>query len=193
MRVLSIFAFLFCIAFAVNAQELSDKTIVKTLNPEEASSVVINFKAAQINPQPWDGMAFRIELLVKANMPTQVLEQLVKAGRYNLDGYKDGDNYFVTAPNIEKNVSVRGKDLEEEIIVLIKTPGYYELANNTLSKDATSIAARGANEGQISEYLKIKSMLEIPEITIKSTLKGNPELKLNTGDILIDGTAITIE
>lgn len=138
-------------------------------------------------------MTFRIELLVKANMPTRVLDKLGKVGTCNLDACMYVNNYFVIAPNIEKKTFFATKTFKKKLLSFIKTPRYYECANNTLPKDASSIAARGANEGQISEYLKIKSVLEISEITIKSTLKGNPELKLNTADILRAGTAISNE
>jgi hypothetical protein len=193
MRVLSFFTVLFFTAFLAKAQEHSDKTLIKTLDPSEATSVVIDFKAAQINPQPWDGMGFRIELIIKSNMPLHVLEQLVKAGRYTLEGVKDGDTYFVNAPNLEKNVSVRGKDLEEEISVSVKTPGYYIMANNTLFKDATSLVARGLDETKILDYKKITDSIGITEVKIQSTLKGSPNIKLKTGDILIDGKPIIIQ
>ena len=192
MKALSFAALFFSFIVFAQAQD-SDKTLVKTLDPEEASSVTIDFDAAQINPQPWDGGSFRIELVIKANMPIQVLEQLVKVGRYSLEGVKEGDKYYVTAPNLGKNVSVRGKDLVEEITVNIKTPGAFALANQTLERDL-GVAARGVDDAQIKEKMKITNSLEIPEVTIESTLKSsNVDLKLKTGDIVIGDEIIEID
>jgi hypothetical protein len=195
MRAFTVFAFLLCFSFIAKAQETSDKTLVKTLDPAEATSVVIDFKTAQINPQPWDEKAFRIELIVKSNMPIQVLEQLVKAGRYTLEGVKEGEQYLVTAPNMSKSVSVRGKDLEEEIIVVIKTPGAYVLTNNALAKDEAQLAMldRSGTGTQKAEMMKIKNKVDISNVVLKSTLQNATiDIKLKTGDIVVDGIPVEI-
>lgn len=190
MKALSFVAlFLSFICFA-NAQETSDQTLVKSFDAEASTNVVIDFKTSEINPQPWDGQAFRIEMIIKANMPIQVLQQLVKAGRYSLEGVKDGDSYIVSAPNLAKSVTVRDRTLEEEIIISIKTPGAFALSGNSLERNL-GIAARGIDEEQLKAMKAIK-IIEIPEVSILSTFKSDAKLELKTGDIKIDGEDLII-
>jgi len=174
-------------------QAQSDKTLVKTLNTEEATSLVVDIKSSEINPQIWDGGSFRLELTIKANMPIQVLEQLVKVGRYNIKGYKEDGKYYVTTPNMSKNVSVRGKDLEEEVVVKVMTPGYYVLTDNALSKNDEVIAGRTLDEEALNEFYKIKQDIELPEVSLKSSLNSKVNITLKTGDILIDGEPLELD
>jgi hypothetical protein len=142
---------------------------------------------------PWDDQGFCFELLIKANMPVQILEQLLKAGRYEIDGVKYGDSYYVIAPNIDKNVTVRGKDLEEQITLVIKTPGNYDLTDNVITKNMDHLAGRDGNEVQVKEYMKIKNQVKVNKANLQTTLKSNQKLKLKKGDIIIDGVAIEVE
>lgn len=190
MKTLSFIALFLSFVVFAQAQNESDKTLVKSFDAEASTSVVIDFKTAEINPQPWDGQAFRIEMIIKANMPIQVLEQLVKAGRYSLEGIKDGDSYIVSAPNLGKSVTVRDKTLEEEIIVSIKTPGAFALSGNSLEKNL-GFAARSLDAEKIKEMKAIK-IIEIPEVSIQSTLKSDAKLELKDGDIKIDGEDLII-
>lgn len=117
-----------------NAQE-SDKTLVKTLDPEGASTVALTFKHKGVHPEIWDEGTLRIELEIHANMPEQILAQLVKAGRYSMTAKLDGETFQIDAPNLEKTVTIGGKDLEEEIVVYAKTPGYFIYKDGKLEKN----------------------------------------------------------
>jgi hypothetical protein len=192
MKVLSFIALFFSFVAFTQAQGTeSDQTLVKSFDAESSTSVVIDFKTAEINPQPWDGQAFRIEMVIKANMPIQVLQQLVKAGRYSLEGIKEGESYIVSAPNLAKSVTVRDRTLEEEIIILIKTPGAFLLAGNSLEKNL-GVAARGVDTEQI-KAMKAINTIEIPEVSILSTFRTDAKLELKTGDIKIDGEDLIID
>jgi hypothetical protein len=193
MKVLSFVAlFLSFVCFA-NAQtpENSDQTLVKSFDAESSTNVVIDFKTSEINPQPWDGQSFRVEMIIKANMPIQVLQQLVKAGRYSLEGTKDGESYIVSAPNLSKTVTVRDRTLEEEIIISIKTPGAFALSGNSLERNL-GIAARGIDEEKL-KAMKAINIIEVPEVSILSTFRSDAKLELKTGDIKIDGVELVIE
>lgn len=190
MRVLSFIALFMSYAFFAQAQDQSEKSLVKTLKPEGVSEVVIDFGAEEINANPWEQGTFRIEMTIESNMPIQVLEQLVKVGRYSLEGFTENGKYYVKAPNIEKHVSVRGKDLEEKISIQVKTPGYYVLNNNTLGlgEDVVASIGRGGNSNDYT----VKE-IAIPPMNLKTTLKSNVKLELKTGDIVIEGMSLEIE
>ena len=193
MKFLFFITLFFGFTLNLTAQDNSNKTLVRVLDPEASSNMVIKFKTVSISKMPWDDQGFCFELLIKANMPVQILEQLLKAGRYEIDGVKYGDSYYVIAPNIDKNVTVRGKDLEEQITLVIKTPGNYDLTDNVITKNMDHLAGRDGNEVQVKEYMKIKNQVKVNKANLQTTLKSNQKLKLKKGDIIIDGVAIEVE
>lgn len=187
-----------CLAFSLQAQE-SEKTLVKTLNPEEAANVHIDIKNKGMESNPWDEGTIRIQLAVEANVPEAILTQLVKAGRYSLDGNKDGEIYIVSAPNLDKAITIGGKDLEEKITVVVQTPGYFALNDaGMLSKDINGdvIAARANNEAAAKAMLKkMRAIRENVEwdVQIKSTLRKQPDLDLSKVKMTIDGKEVTAD
>jgi len=185
MRISAFIALFMSFAFLVQAQDNSEKTLVKTLMPEESSEVVFETKNASIGSEPWDQKGMRVEIEVISNMPVSVLEQLVKAGRYELEGRTEDGIFYVNAPKMEKQVTVRGKLLEEVINFNVKTPGYYVLSENRLMPDA-GIAARGNMKHNIETVIVIKPVL-------KTTLKSDAQIELKTGDIKIGDEIIEIE
>ncbi|MCP4440206.1 MAG: hypothetical protein GY810_14780 [Aureispira sp.] len=181
------------------AQETeSDKTLVKTLDPEGCQDIRLDFESKNIEANPWDEGTMRVELEISANMPEAILAQLVKAGRYSLDAQKDGETYIVSAPNLGKTVTIRGKDLEENIKVVVKTPGYFALADNTLSKNINEevVAARTDDPAKAKDMIKkmraIKEKMDF-HVNVTSTLKGNAVVDLKEGDILIDGEPLKFD
>jgi hypothetical protein len=176
------------------AQDNSEKNLVKTFDPKGATSVAFECQQKSIKTTTWDGAMMRVELVVKANMPTAVLEQLVKAGRYNIEGAVNADGEFVvSAPNAAKSVVVRGTDLVEEIYVTVQTSDKYLVSNNRMEKETPMVAAR-----TLKDVEKIRSMKAINQemqtaVKIQSTLKTQPALDLKYGDILIDDVPIPFE
>ena len=94
-------SFVFCLVFTSTtlfAQiHESNKTLVKTLNPKECPNIKIDIRNQNLSTSIWDEGTIRLQLEVQANVPLAVLQQLVKAGRYSLDGGKDGDS-MIFAP-----------------------------------------------------------------------------------------------
>lgn len=195
------FSFLLALLLAGNfaiAQE-SDKTLVKSLNPEECPNVKIDIKNKAINAAPWDEGTIRVELEIKANVPEAVLSQLVKAGRYTIEGEKDGETYIVKAGNLDKVISIGGKDLEEEITITIKTPGYFAMNDaGVLSKDINVdvIAARAENAEEAARVLenmkKIKEDVNI-QLNVVSTSRYKGEVDLSKFKMVVDGEEITAD
>jgi hypothetical protein len=177
----------------------SDKTLVKSLNPEECPNVKIDIKNKAINANPWDEGTIRVELEIKANVPEAILNQLVKAGRYTIEGEKDGETYIVKAGNLGKSITIGGKDLEEEITISVKTPGYFAMADNgVLSKDINDavIAARSDNPEEAARVLK--NMKKIKEnvnmhLNVVSTSKYKGEVDLSKYKLVIDGVETTAD
>ena len=195
-------SFVFCLVFTSTtlfAQiHESNKTLVKTLNPKECPNIRIDIRNQNLSTSIWDEGTIRLQLEVQANVPLAVLQQLVKAGRYSLDGGKDGETFIVIAPNLEKAIRIGGKDLEEVIQIKVQTPGYFVMNDNILSKDidASTIAARSNNAEEAAAMIrKMKAIKQnvVLETTIRSTsaYKGNVDLSVYT--LVIDGKELSAD
>ena len=196
-------AFSFLLAFllvsSISFAQNSDKTLVKTMNPLECPNVKIDIKNKGLNSEPWDEGTIRIQLEIEANIPEAVLAQLVKAGRYNLDGGKDGETYIVSAPNLDKSITIGGKDLEEVIKIRVQTPGYFALNDaGYLSKDINeeTIAARSNNAEEAAAMIKkmkaIKEDLNL-HVNVVSTSKYKGTVDLSQFKMVVDGKEITAD
>lgn len=186
--------FLFALLFAGAAMGTQAQTLVKTFDTAESSSVKFNFKNKAIKTEyAADVAGVRVELEIKANMPQQIMDELVKAGRYSLEGSKDGEMFVVNAPNLEKAVSIRGTDLQEEISLIVKSNDKYLVDAGVLQKDLGMLAARDKDGTKTKEMKKFKSNVEYT-VRVISTLKTQPApTKLQRGDILIGGEPIDFE
>lgn len=177
----------------------SDKTLVKTLNPDEAPNVHINIRNTGMESAPWDKPTIRVQLEIEANVPEAILGQLVKAGRYSLNGGKDGEIYIVSAPNLDKSITIGGKDLEEKITIKVQTPGYFALnEQGMLSKEINEevIAARSNNAEDAAKMLKkmkaIQEDMNI-EVMVKSTSRYKKKIDLSTFKITVEGKEIPVD
>jgi len=199
MRTFSLLMALLFVSSLSFAQKESDKTLVKSLNPEECPNVKIDIKNEKMAANPWDEGTVRVELDVRANVPEAILVQLVKAGRYSIEGGKDGDTYTVKAPNLNKSIFIGGKALEETISINVKTPGHYAITDEgILSKDinAAVIAARSDNPEEAAKILK--EMKKIKEdvnmhLNVVSTSKYNGDIDLSKYKIVVDGVETTAD
>jgi hypothetical protein len=159
------------------AQSLSaqgEKTLVKTLDPKNADFVVFNLPASTTfrKPEKWDNNTLRIELEVHANMTEDVMVQLIKANRYNFDGAFVEGVYTITAPNLEKKVTIHQVDLVEKIYVNVTAPHNYTLdpATKKFSRDISDfISSRGITSGSVTtaDLLKIRQFSEPVEVYVR--------------------------
>lgn len=199
MKQLSCIMMFFLLAVSVQAQvHASNKSLVKTLNPKECPNIKIDIKNNKLSTDIWDEGTIMVQLDVQANVPQAVLQQLVKAGRYSLDGGKDGETFIVIAPNLDKAIRIGGKDLEEIITIKVQTPGYFVLNNNVLSKDIdeSTIAARSNNAEEAAAMIrKMKAIRQNVEMrtNIVSTSAYKGAVDLSTYKIVIDGKEITAD
>lgn len=155
----------FLIATTSWAQD-SGKTLVKTMDPKGTSAINFQFRNTGIEASPWDEGFIRVELEITANFPEAVLAQLVKAGRYTLTSSIEGETFYINAENLKKAVTIGGKDLDDQVRVIIKTPGYYAVSDGVLQKNFPGTVVEGLVDraGSAKEAAaKIKEMRKIKE------------------------------
>jgi hypothetical protein len=208
--------FLFLISAFSFAQTIgSEKVLVKTMDTEGASQIVFDFRHKEINSEKWDRQSIRLQLEIYANMPESILAQLVKAGRYNLEGHKEGDFFYITAPNLEKSVTIGGKQLEEQIVVNVQMPDYLELLGDKISVSPDKIASGHASIINISVDMNIEYRFVYKEATVtapaasaapiskssdtvkapktEASVAPSTERQAHFGEILIDGVKLEVE
>ncbi len=132
MKNISLLSLFLIFAVLLSAQNES-KTLVKTIDPSGASSVLFDFKYNKLEIKNWNNNTVRLQLEIRSNMPESILNQLVKSGRYTIEGTKIGETYTLKAPNLGKKVTIGGKVLQEEIILQVEMPDYMKISGNTLS------------------------------------------------------------
>lgn len=148
------------------AQSKSDKTLVKTMDPKGTSSINFDFRNKGVESEPWDEGFIRVELEITANFPEAVLGQLVKAGRYTLSSSIDGETFNILASNLDKSVSIGGKDLDDQVRIYIQTPGYYAVSEGVLQKNfpggmVEEVVGRATDMKEAAQM--IKKMRQIKE------------------------------
>lgn len=129
------------------------QTTVKTFDPEGASVIKLDFKHKAADDKKWENETVRLQLEIHTNLSESVMKQLVKAGRYNLEGKREGDAFIITAPNLEKSVTVGGVTLDDQIHVHVERPVWMQLGDGALT-----VASRNMDKA-------IKIPVEIAEIT----------------------------
>ncbi len=135
MKKAILFFAILLVASSSFAQNRSDKVLVKSMNPEGTTAINFDFRNKGVESEPWDEGFIRVELEITANFPEAVLAQLVKAGRYTMTSQIEGDVFNILAKNLDKAVTIGGKDLDDHVRVYIQTPGYYAVSDGVLQKN----------------------------------------------------------
>ena len=98
------------------------KTFNKTFNTESKGTVVLDLPGA-IDLKIWDSPTIRIEISV--SLPSgnnAMLNELATVGRYNLVAKPSGDQLLVNAPNMAKQVRVKGETIHETLSFVVFVP-----------------------------------------------------------------------
>jgi hypothetical protein len=76
----------------------------------------------------WDSPSVRFEISV--SLPTgngPMLNELANIGRYNLISKTDANVLVINAPNMQKQLKVKGQDLKENVIFVVYVPKKMEV------------------------------------------------------------------
>lgn len=117
-------------AFATlaSAQADGEKALVKTLDPKSAESLVmdVNFP---VNGQEWGEPTVRVLLEIHgSNVNVKVIEQLVKAGRYSVEGALVDKKFVISMPGLKKEVTYQGVKVTEQLKATLFVPSGFDVA-----------------------------------------------------------------
>ncbi len=120
-RAVLFLAFLFILG-TMSAQQTVEKTLIKPVNLQGNSDILVQLDG-EVNIKKWSKEYSQIEINIKAfGISDQILKSLVSAGRYDIDiEYKD-NAVVLTTPDLTKSVTLRGKNLNDEVIFNVYVP-----------------------------------------------------------------------
>lgn len=99
-----------------------EKTFVRSFNLQGAQEAVLQIEGP-VDVQTWSQSITRIQMTVGIERGSEsMLRSLAQAGRYNLKGQLDNDQYFISVPGLEREVLVNGQALAENISYVIFVP-----------------------------------------------------------------------
>lgn len=205
--------------WTVSSAWAQNKTLVKTMDPKETSAIQLDVRNLGVEALPWDEGFIRLELEIIANFPEAIMSQLVKAGRYTLTSTIEDDVFIIRAENMDKTVTIGGKDLDDHVRIFIKTPGYYGMSEDGLlqknfnSDQINVFAERAKNKADmvdmIKNFSKIKEKVDVQYRFVFKKDESTPALPANAtaltptssleevealyGKILLNGKPLEIE
>ena len=109
------------------------KTLVKSFNLLNNQIVELQLDG-DVTVQEWSNPTMRIQISVTLpDGSDAMLKSLVQAGRYNLKGATSTATYRVTAPNLQKEITIGGQPLRERLAFLVYAPAevMVKLADST--------------------------------------------------------------
>ena len=113
----------FLLTFALNAfAQSNEKTFTKAFNTEGRERIKLDLPGP-VDLKVWNKPTIRMEITVSlANGNVSMLDQLAKVGRYNLKSEPVEDLLPITAPNLYREVRVKGVELRENVSYVVFVP-----------------------------------------------------------------------
>jgi len=110
------------LAASISAQTTVGKTFTKAFNTDGKGTVRLELPG-EVDLKIWDNPSIRIEISV--SLPTgngPMLNELANIGRYNLTAKSQDDALIITAPNLQKQLKVKGQELKENLVFMVFVP-----------------------------------------------------------------------
>ncbi len=121
------FLFLLVLSCSAAAQS-SGKTFSKSFNTDGKMKVALDLPG-EVDLKVWDNPSIRIEISVTLPDGTNsaMLNELANVGRYNLVAKSEEELLLITAPNLQRQVKVKGQDLKESLSFVVYVPKKMEV------------------------------------------------------------------
>ena len=120
-RILTI-ALLLVFSLAVAGQSTAAKTFNKSFNTENKGTIRLDLPG-EVDLKVWNSNSIRIEISV--SLPSgnsAMLNELATVGRYNLASKSVEDALVIQAPNMHKQIRVKGEELKEQLSFVVFVP-----------------------------------------------------------------------
>lgn len=112
---------LLALSIPVSAQ-VAEKTFSKSFNTDNKGTIVLDLPGA-IDLKIWDNPSIRIGITISIPSGNNaMLGELANVGRYNLVSKSEGDALTIQAPNLQKQIKVKGEELRETVTFVVFVP-----------------------------------------------------------------------
>ncbi len=112
---------LLALSIPVSAQ-VAEKTFSKSFNTDNKGTIVLDLPGA-IDLKIWDSPSIRIGITISIPSGNNaMLGELANVGRYNLVSKSEGDALTIQAPNLQKQIKVKGEELRETVTFVVFVP-----------------------------------------------------------------------
>jgi hypothetical protein len=156
-------AILFCLFFYCFTYAQND-AVVKTLNPQKCQNVKIKVPNSLIKHEAWENGGIRVDITVTSTTPSEILDKLLKSGRYELQGKVIDNDFYVSAPNMDIPLTLNGKEFKEDVNIKISTPEYFVMNDKAdLYKDVDENVVRSRSDTAEEMEEMLKKMKQIRE------------------------------
>ncbi len=120
-RIISL-TLLLALTMSAAAQTTAAKTFNKSFNTESKSTIRLDLPG-EVDLKIWNNPSIRIEITI--SLPsgnTAMLNELANVGRYNLVSKPIDDALLIQAPNMQKQIRVKGEELRETLSFVVYVP-----------------------------------------------------------------------
>lgn len=120
-RIISL-ALLLTLTMSAAAQTTAAKTFNKSFNTESKSTIRLDLPG-EVDLKIWNNPSIRIEITI--SLPSgnpAMLNELANVGRYNLVSKPIDDALLIQAPNMQKQIRVKGEELRETLSFVVYVP-----------------------------------------------------------------------
>ncbi len=120
-RIISL-ALLLTLTMSAAAQTTAAKTFNKSFNTESKSTIRLDLPG-EVDLKIWNNPSIRIEITI--SLPSgnpAMLNELANVGRYNLVSKPIEDVLLIQAPNMQKQIRVKGEELRETLSFVVYVP-----------------------------------------------------------------------
>ena len=119
-----------CIALLISTSvftQTAEKTLVKSFNLKGNQLVILDL-AGQVEIIDWSNDLMRMNMTVSLENGNEgMLKSLVQVGRYNLNSEEEDSGLLVNAPNLQRQITVRGNEIKENISYIVYKPENVEV------------------------------------------------------------------
>ena len=120
-RIISL-ALLLTLTMSAAAQTTAAKTFNKSFNTESKSTIRLDLPG-EVDLKIWNNPTIRIEISVSVPaVSPAMLNELANVGRYNLVSKPIDDALLIQAPNMQKQIRVKGEELKETLSFVVFVP-----------------------------------------------------------------------
>lgn len=118
----TIFFFIFSLSFTNITFGQTEKTLVKSFNLQGMDVVALDVKG-DIDVQQWNNKTLRVQMTISVeNIKEATLKSLVVAKRYNLISKMTDEEYLISVPGLQREVTIGGEPLKEAISYVVYVP-----------------------------------------------------------------------